>query len=380
MVDKHESFTRWAVDQGVKANGVAPALLPGRGVGIVAQRPIEEGEHLVFVPVKALLSINGVDKETKEALPDITVHGLLATYLTLQATGASKSTFRTEWRAVWPSRKDFRESMPFMWPASLQALLPPAAKDLLKKQQDKLEKDFATARKTYQHLEREDFVYHWLMANTRTFYYVAPGLRKKPPRPEDCMALCPFADYFNHTDSGCPVTFDNKGFTVTSDKKYEVGEEVYVSYGNHSNDFLMVEYGFILTRNKWDELRLDDLVMEKLSERQKTRLRDAGFLGNYVLDQDQVCYRTQVALRSLILPEAKWHRFINGEYDGEREQDEVDEHIVRLLQRYQSQASYAITELESDGGPSPAAKTLRTRWSQIRDMLSNTIQRIEQTN
>lgn len=68
------------------------------------------------------------------------------------------------------------------------------------------------------------------------------------------MALNPFADCFNHADEGCKVEYGPIGFKISSDRVYEKDEEIYISYGSHSNDFLLVEYRFILLENKWDEL------------------------------------------------------------------------------------------------------------------------------
>lgn len=46
----------------------------------------------------------------------------------------------------------------------------------------------------------------WLLVNTRSFYWAAArprrGRARARPRREDCMALCPFVDYFNHGDDG----------------------------------------------------------------------------------------------------------------------------------------------------------------------------------
>ena len=38
---EHEHFITWAKNQGVKISGVGPAKIPGRGLGIIAQRRIE---------------------------------------------------------------------------------------------------------------------------------------------------------------------------------------------------------------------------------------------------------------------------------------------------------------------------------------------------
>ena len=37
----HDEFTAWAKEQGIQVNGVGPAIIPGYGLGIVAQRRIE---------------------------------------------------------------------------------------------------------------------------------------------------------------------------------------------------------------------------------------------------------------------------------------------------------------------------------------------------
>lgn len=43
------------------------------------------------------------------------------------------------------------------------------------------------------------FSYHWLIVNTRSFFYLMPG-EEQPEDRNDAMALLPFADYFNHSD------------------------------------------------------------------------------------------------------------------------------------------------------------------------------------
>ena len=44
----HEQFVEWAKNSGVEINGVGPAKILGRGLGIVAERAIEV--HDLHVP------------------------------------------------------------------------------------------------------------------------------------------------------------------------------------------------------------------------------------------------------------------------------------------------------------------------------------------
>lgn len=39
----------------------------------------------------------------------------------------------------------------------------------------------------------------------------------------------------------CDVKFDEKEYTLRATEDYERGDEVYMSYGSHPNDFLLAE-------------------------------------------------------------------------------------------------------------------------------------------
>jgi hypothetical protein len=117
---------------------------------------------------------------------------------------------------------------------------------------------------------------------------------------DDRLAILPIADLFNHAGVRCESEFSPEKFTFIADRGYCVGEEVHLSYGSHSNDFLLAEYGFVLTDNRWDAVCLEDAILPFLNEEQKNVLKDRGFLGNYMLDPEPGgCFRTQPALRIL---------------------------------------------------------------------------------
>lgn len=195
------------------------------------------------------------------------------------------------------------------------------------------------------------------------------------------MALQPVADLFNHADAGCGVQFDEARFTISADRDYEEGEEVYISYGSHGNDFLLAEYGFVLERNRWDEVGLDEILLPELTKRQKELLEEKGFLGNYVLDADTVCYRTQVAVRLLTVSRIRdWERFVDkGEEGSEQVQRKADGILIEILRTYLLNIeSFVKGELgEVTDGEEGQREMLMNRWSQIEGLLQATIRRLD---
>lgn len=432
LEEVHEELLAWAEGLGIKMHGIRPMRLSGRGFGsesrgptgscqstrrtrvaealvltnrwpscpVVATDKIAEGSEVLTVPSSALRTSATVPSAITNHLPkDMSVHGLLAADVALNL--AANSTKYAQWDAVVPSWYDIQQSMPLTWGSPLQQCLPPAALHVFAKQRANLDRDWIAVSEAFPFPDkdgikssctRNEYLYAWMLVNTRTFYYVTPQTKKLPK--EDHMALQPVADLFNHTDKeGCTVLYHHTStFSFTSTKSYAKGDEVHISYGTHSNDFLLVEYGFVLAHNVWDEIRLDDAVLPALSQRQKDDLDDVGFLGNYVLDKDTVCHRTQIALR-LVLTDSpvgtsismdQWQHFVDGVDDGEKSQREADAILVSLLEDYDLVVLDKVKELKSlqfDESGSEALNESRrhmllTRWDQIRRLVRHTVDRL----
>jgi hypothetical protein len=293
---------------------------------------------------------------------------------------------------VVPSRESVSESLPLAWDARLHPYLPKPALALLRKQQSKFNRDWTAIQQTPlaeatettpPAITRQAYLHFWLLVNTRTFYHETPHTATLPR--DDRMVLQPVADLFNHADTGCAVAFTGAGggFTVTADRPYAAGEEVYICYGKHTNDFLLVEYGFLLetpNQNRWDEVCLDEAVLPSLSGARRELLDEMGFLGNYVLDAGTVCYRTQVAVRLLCVSPGEWERLVHeGEDGGEALQEEVDRLLVGMLRRYRGTVEGRVQEIEGLVGVGlPCQReVLCTRWRQIGRLVEQTIERLE---
>ncbi|GJD03903.1 SET domain-containing protein [Colletotrichum higginsianum] len=352
-MDAIETLLSWAETQGITVSNVGPRVLPGRGIGIVATSPIKKDDTILDVPIPCLKTISTIPKPLTRPFPkDTAVHALLALDIALDDAP--------------PSRP------------ALTSLLPPAASSLLAAQREKFESHWslvsAAALPGGAAVGYEDYRHAWLLVNSRTFYHTAKRHR------DDHMVLQPVADLLNHAPRGCSVAFDARSFTILADRDYSPGDEIHICYGRHSNDFLLVEYGFVMApgENDWDEACLDDVLLPRLSDAHRRRLEERGFLGKYMLDAETVCYRTQVALRTLVLPPRRWAQFVDGFADGEAEQPEVDELLREVLAAYDVEIGTRIeTAGALDEGEEFQRQMVVARWKQIQGLVRATIRKLD---
>lgn len=349
---------------------VAVDIIPGLearvsedgGIGICSSKKVTKGQRVMHVPTVALYTIETADyaaeswAATKQGRSS-PVHAILAAHLTFGPFGDIMWENQL-WQLMWPRLSTFTTSMPMFWPdrcktpISLRtvvteagkishrasedafAILPPPLTGawLQQSREEQPAPSGSTSLISHQYkkflthlglimmlLPQQmkslsdshdtnywDFVHKWCCVNTRCFYYVAPW-EKKPKDPNEAMAMCPGMDMFNHTDKpGCKTTYDRSGFSANADRDYKAGEEILLSYGAHNNDVLWAEYGFLLDENQHDAIRIDRLVLDDLDDDQKDLLAEYGYLGEFWLQKDGVCYLTEVAAKTTVLSRRAW--------------------------------------------------------------------------
>ena len=69
--------------------------------------------------------------------------------------------------------------------------------------------------------------------------------------PSSNWALAPFLDCFNHsTKANISTGIEDNFFHITAMEQIQKDSEVFISYGKHSDSFLLIEYGFVLGENE----------------------------------------------------------------------------------------------------------------------------------
>lgn len=324
-----------------------------------------------MVPETMFRTLGNTPAAVTDKLKEARVHAVLATNLVLD-----KAPELDTWSSVLPTKEDFQMLMPFCWPPELQSILPHGCATVLAKQKADFNKDWDVVSAAYgDTINKDDFLYAWLLVNTRTFYYANQSTKNRPK--EDHMILQPVADLLNHSAHGCNLCFDRNECTITTVRDHEAGEEIFISYGSHSNDFLLVQYGFTLpsTSNPWDELCLDPyLTPQLITAGQKERLEGAGFWGRYMLDSETPCYRTEVALRSLCLTPSQWQAVLDGERDEDQDRELINKELLRVLERAEEDVAAKLAAIAvSEAGSNVMRTSLKARWQQTGGLVARAL-------
>ncbi|XP_061372258.1 ribulose-1,5 bisphosphate carboxylase/oxygenase large subunit N-methyltransferase, chloroplastic [Gastrolobium bilobum] len=73
------------------------------------------------------------------------------------------------------------------------------------------------------------------------------------------LSLIPFADFLNHDGISEAIVMsdeDKQCSEVTADRNYTPGEQVLISYGKFSNATLMLDFGFTIPQNIYDQVQI----------------------------------------------------------------------------------------------------------------------------
>ncbi|XP_033741298.1 SET domain-containing protein 4-like [Pecten maximus] len=160
-------------------------------------------------------------------------------------------------------------------------------------------------------LTYSDFIWSWYSVNTRSVYY-KHDLCDQFLADHNYIALAPFLDLLNHSyDANITASFNVKSncYEIQTEDTYRKYDEVFISYGNHDNTHLLVEYGFVLPNNPNDvvEFSFDSLLdialrmkLKHLKEKRSVLLT-GQFDRKLCCCSDGLSWNLQVVLRVLCM-------------------------------------------------------------------------------
>uniref|UniRef100_UPI00398F7DA8 SET domain-containing protein 4 isoform X2 n=1 Tax=Pristiophorus japonicus TaxID=55135 RepID=UPI00398F7DA8 len=203
----------------------------------------------------------------------------------------------------------------------------------------------------------------WCSINTRTVY-MEHEQSEFFSREPDVYALAPYLDLLNHRPSAqVAAAFNQKSKhyeirTVTKCRRYE---QVFICYGPHDNQRLLLEYGFLAGSNPHSVVHVGkDILCSHLSQKDKLVnrkllfLQDNGLLENLAFGLDGPSWRLLTVLKVFCLKAEEYllkKKVLLGlpaSADNERSSldlaDELSSHLMNENQKVMQQFSKLMHE------------------------------------
>ncbi|AET39238.1 protein-lysine N-methyltransferase Ecym_4161 [Eremothecium cymbalariae DBVPG len=203
------------------------------------------------------------------------------------------------------------------------------------------------------------FLHIYFVINSRCLYTEVP-LKKSAT---DKFTMVPFVDFMNHTpkaDMHCYPSVDESKKHPFAIGKFSIkcgrheynfpGDQIFLNYGAHSNDFLLSEYGFTVKDNEWDFIDISEIVMALIeSPKQKEYLVEQGYWGDYTISKTDISFRLLVALALIVtddyrLVDKYMMGYITDEYFKPKYRDMLI-HMLTSLRKSYIEALRSLSEL-----------------------------------
>ncbi|XP_035825655.1 SET domain-containing protein 4 [Aplysia californica] len=214
-----------------------------------------------------------------------------------------------------------------------------------------------------------DLRWAWSAVNTRSVYlrtHPHPAVLLDPQ--ESHMALAPFLDLLNHTDSAQITAGLNErsgAYEIVTRDGYFKYQQVFICYGPHDNAKLLIDYGFTLPVNYNNSVTftLEDIVsiisttsVTSLSsrvelERKMNLIRESQLSKQLVCGQDGCSWSLMTSLKIFCLPREQleqWRRLLQGQVVSEDNERVSGDLAVALVTRALHEARRRLKHVESE--------------------------------
>ncbi|XP_038657513.1 SET domain-containing protein 4 isoform X2 [Scyliorhinus canicula] len=368
---------KWLKKKGFNDFYLVPANFPDIGRGLMTTKALQPGDLVIKLPEKCLLTTTTVlssylGEYIERWKPRLSPLQALCTFLISERHFGSRSSWKP-YIDVLPKTY----TCPVYLAEEVISLFPCPLVKRIQQQKSEVQELYLTSQCFFSSLQplfsqptESVFTYHafrwaWCSINTRTVYMEheqSEFLSRQP----DVYALAPYLDLLNHSPSAQVTAAFNRITrhyeirTVTKCKRYE---QVFICYGPHDNQRLLLEYGFLASSNPHNVVNVDkDLLCnhisqkDKLMDRKMLFLQDEGLLGNLTFGLDGPSWRLLTVLKVFCLRTEEYLQRKNilvglsVSADNERSSLELAENLCSQLMNENLKAMQEISKLLNETG------------------------------
>ncbi|XP_004594174.2 SET domain-containing protein 4 isoform X1 [Ochotona princeps] len=328
---------KWLKDRNFEDRNLAPAHFPGTGRGLMSTAGLQEGRMIISLPECCLLTTDTVMGSylgayiTKWKPPPSPLLAL-CTFLVSEKHAGDRSPW-----------KPYLDILPksYTCPVCLEPevvdLLPRPLQVKAEEQRAHVREFFVSSRTFFSSLqplfaEAVDSIFSysallwaWCTVNTRAVYLRRRQQEGLSAEPDTC-ALAPFLDLLNHSPHAqveAGFNEETRCYEIRTASRCRRYEEVFICYGPHDNQRLLLEYGFVSIPNPHACVYVSTEILVKYlpsTDKQLNKkisiLRDHGFIEDLTFGWDGPSWTLLTALKLLCLEPERftcWKKILLGE-------------------------------------------------------------------
>jgi len=253
-------FTKWIEDLGGVVNGVEVTELPGQGLGLRATKDLKEGDEVMSIPVKAMMSVETAKASSigslidRDPLLQTMSNVVLAVHLLIERNSPASI-----WEPYINILPHTYSTVLYFTPSQLAALRgSPALEDALKHYKF-VARQYAYFYRLFANTLLKDYLtydeYRWAVSTVMTRQNMVP---KQDDPNTQVNTLIPFYDLANHDHGQLSTDYDTTSSSTTclAQRDFSSGEQFTIFYGVRANCDLLVHNGFVFPDNQHDCLTI----------------------------------------------------------------------------------------------------------------------------
>ncbi|NXO02098.1 SETD4 protein, partial [Rhinopomastus cyanomelas] len=338
---------KWLKDRGFEDSNLRPAQFWDTGRGLMTTKALKAEDLIISLHEKCLLTTGTVLNSClgdyiMKWKPPVSPLIALCTFLISEKHAGDKSPW-----------KPYLDVLPktYTCPVCLEHdvinLLPEPLRKKAQEQRTTVQDLYMSARAFFSSLqplfgEKTGTIFNysslewaWCTINTRTIY-MKHSQRECFSLEPDVYALAPYLDLLNHSPNvqvKAAFNEQTRRYEIWANSQYKKYEEVFICYGPHDNQRLLLEYGFVAKDNPHSSVYVSSDVLLKyfpLLDKQRNAklsiLKDHEFLENLTFGWDGPSWRLLTALKLLSLEVHEftcWRRTLLGDVISARNEQQA---------------------------------------------------------
>ncbi|XP_029459366.1 SET domain-containing protein 4 isoform X3 [Rhinatrema bivittatum] len=334
---QHIELKKWLKERGFEGSNLKTAQFADTGRGLMTTKSIQAGDVIISLPEKCLLTTGTVLRSylgeyITKWKPPLSPLLALCVFLIVEKHVGDLSLWKP-YLDVLPQSY----TCPVYWEPEIETLLPDPLRRKAQEQRRAVQELYKSSRPFFSSLQSlfsepvdniltyEALRWAWCTVNTRTVYMKpsrAPCFSSEP----DVYALAPYLDLLNHS-AGVQVkaAFNEKSrcYEIVAGSYCRKHEQVFICYGPHDNQRLLLEYGFVASKNlhsgvfvSTEDLLHHASLMDKQIPKKLSLLKEHNFSENLTFGLDGPSWKLLTAVKLLCLGEGEfmcWKKVLLGD-------------------------------------------------------------------